>query len=92
MINKKPPDLIVSLFEQRVVLELRKGTGVVDFADLPYYHNLEGVLISGLDKLLHRNRISPKALKTHKIQGNLGKDSTSWKIVNAYVQALKVNF
>ena len=61
----------------------------VDFETAKYYHDLSDVLISTLDKLLKRNKIDTTALKSFKINGNLGKDSTSYKITGAFLAALK---
>lgn len=83
--------LYIFLEEKSVTLKLHNKAGVVDFIELPYYHGLDRVLISGLDKLLKRNKLSPKVLKTYKIQGNLGQNSTSYKIASAFLQALKVD-
>lgn len=85
------PLLLLILKDQSVTLKIRKQAGGVDFVELPYYHDLDGVLISGLDKLLKKNRINPKVLKTYKIQGNLGKDRTSYKIASSFLAALKIN-
>lgn len=71
------------------VSAIRKKGYIIKDGQRVYGELLTG-LISGLDKLLKRNKMSPKALKTYKIQGNLGKDSTSHKIASAFVAALKL--
>ena len=83
--------LILKLRDQLVTLQIREKTRVIDFVESKYYHDLDKVCITALDKLLKRNRISVKALKTYKIQGDFGPDSTSYKIAKAFIQGLKVN-
>jgi hypothetical protein len=61
---------------------VKKG-GVVIYGEL-----LTG-LISALDKLLKRNKLDVKTLKSYKIISNLGKNSTSYKIAAAFIEGLK---
>lgn len=83
-------NLSINLDETKVRLELVKNRQVIDFEELLYYHDLDGVLITVLDKLLKRNKLDAKALKSYKILGNLGQNSTSYKIVAVLVEGLKV--
>ena len=64
--------------------------GGVDSVTAKYYHDLSEVLINSLDKLLKRNKLDLKVIKSHKIQGNLGTDSTSHKIATAFVAGLQI--
>jgi hypothetical protein len=48
------------------------------------------VLITALDKLLKRNKLDAKVLKSYKILGNLGENSTSYKIAAIFVKGLRV--
>ena len=63
--------------------------GGVDLQTAKYYHDLSEVLITTLDTLFKRTRIDTTALKSFKIKGNLGKDATSYKITQAFVEGLK---
>lgn len=69
-----------------------KKKGYVIREGVEIYGELLTGLITTLDKLLKKNKIRPNTLKTYKIQGNLGPDSTSYKIASAFVQALRVDF
>lgn len=62
----------------------------VDFETAKYYHDISDVLISSLDKLLLRANIDIKSLKGYKIEGDMGASSTSYKIVSAFVEGLKI--
>ncbi|MBI4160540.1 MAG: hypothetical protein HY506_01375 [Candidatus Yanofskybacteria bacterium] len=84
--------LEIFLEPKSVTLRLLKYGRMFDIEKIIYYHDLSRVLISGIDKILKKNRISPKALKTYKIQGKLSKDSTSYKIAGAFVAGLKINY
>ena len=81
--------LEIKLEESSVTLKLLKNRTVLDTETAKYYHDLSEVLISALDKLLGRNKIDATALKSFKINSNLGQDSTSYKIASAFVGALK---
>lgn len=83
--------LEIKLGQLEVVLKVLKNRRAIDLQEAKYYHDLGGVLISGLDKLLGRNKIDTKSLKSYKIQSDLGQDSTSYKITSAFVEGLKVS-
>ena len=82
--------LEIKLNQSEVELKLLKNRRTIDFITAKYYHDLSDVLITGLDKLLRRNKIDTTTLKSFKIKGNLGQDSTSYKITSALVEALKL--
>ena len=85
-------ELKINLAKEKVGLEiLGKDTGRVDFLEAKYYHDISTVLITALDRLLKRNKLDLKVIKGYKIQGDLGKDSTSYKIAAAFILALQVN-
>ncbi|MEX1063886.1 MAG: hypothetical protein WD898_00125 [Candidatus Paceibacterota bacterium] len=66
-----------------------KAKETIDSESFSYYHNLDDLLISNLDKLLKRNSIDTTALNSFKITGNTGENSTSYKIAAAFVEGLK---
>ena len=84
-------ELIIKISQSEVELKLSEKGRVLDFEKAKYYHDLSAGLITSLDKLLKRNNIDATALKSFKIKGNLGKDSTSHKITRAFVEGLKVS-
>lgn len=84
-------ELVITLNQGELRLEIRQKSRVIDFETAKYYHDLSDVLISIIDKLLKRTTLDLKAIKSYKIQGNLGTDSTSYKIASAFVEGLKVS-
>ena len=82
--------LEIKLDQSEVELKILKNRVAIDFEMVKYYHDLSDVLISTLDKLLKRNKIDVKSLKSYEIHGNLGKDSTSHKITSAFIEGLKI--
>lgn len=82
--------LIIKLSQEEIELKLLKDRVPIDLITAKYYHNLSDMLISSLDKLLKRNMLDPEAVKSYKILGNLGADSTSYKIAAAFVEGLKI--
>ena len=82
--------LQIILTQSEVVIKLLKNGITLDLQTAKYYHDLSDVLITGLDKLLRRNKIDATALKSFKIRGNLGQDSTSYKIVSAFIEGLQI--
>lgn len=81
--------LSIFIGQSEVKMELVRRGRIIDFETALYYHNLDSVLITALDKLLKRNILDTKVLKSYKILGNLGKNSTSRKIVAAFIEGLK---
>lgn len=82
--------LAITLDQSGLRLELVKNGKVIDSETALYYHNLSDVLITLLDKLLKRNNIDATVLNSCKIQGNAGDNSTSYKMVAAFIEGLKV--
>lgn len=82
--------LQINLGQAEVTLKLLKNRQVLDFETAKYYHDLSDVLITTLDKLLRRNNIDIKSLKSYKIFSNLGQNSTSHKIASAFTGGLKI--
>ena len=81
--------LQINLSQSDITLKLLKNKRTIDMESLKYYHDLSNVLITGLDKLLRRNNIDIKLLKSYKILSNLGRDSTSYKIASAFIGGSK---
>ena len=84
-------ELRLKIDKSEARLELVENKQVIDIEAAKYYHDLSGVLITILDKLLIRNNIDIKSLKSYKILGNLGSDSTSYKIAATFIEGLKVS-
>lgn len=83
-------ELTVNLESERVKLELTRNGRLIDSAGFSYHHDLEDKLITGLDKLLKRNRVGLHRLKSYKISENIGENATSYKIVRVFIAGLKV--
>ena len=83
-------NLEIFLTQPEATLKISEKGRTIDSESFSYYHDLSDLLISRLDSLLKRNNIDTSALKTFKIAGNLGQDSTSYKIVAAFIKALKI--
>ena len=82
--------LQIILTQSEVTLKLVKNGTTIDVVTIKYYHDLSDVLITGLDKFLERNKLDLKSLKSYKIRGDLGQDSTSYKIASAFVRGLQI--
>ena len=81
--------LVITLNQNELKLEICQKSRVLDSETALYYHDLSDVLITSLDKLLKRNNIDTTALKSFKIQGNTGKNGTSYKIAAAFIEGLR---
>ncbi|MBI2063770.1 MAG: hypothetical protein HYT65_02130 [Candidatus Yanofskybacteria bacterium] len=82
--------LQIELGQSDVTLKLVKNGTTIDVVTIKYYYDLSDVLITGLDKLLERNKLDLKSLKSYKIHNDLGQDSTSYKIASAFVRGLQI--
>ena len=71
-----------------VSLVLKKGKDVIEEIDFEFNRNLEHVLISGLDKILNKNKMSLSSLKRVRIAGEIGKDTLSYQIAQSFKKAL----
>lgn len=71
-----------------VSLIIKKGSKTIDRADFEFERNLEQVLISGLDKILNKNKMSLSSLKMVRIAGKANKDGLSYQIAQAFKKAL----
>ena len=81
--------LRVKIDKSEITLGLVTKRKIIDSETFLYYHDLSDLLISKLDKLLQRNSIDASAIKSFKIQENIGENSTSYKIVAAFIEGLK---
>ena len=83
-------DLIINFKDiGKIRLELKRGRMLIDALDFSFQSNLDDLLISSVDKILKRNRIDALSLKTIKIEGDVDKNSSSYKIALTFVQAWK---
>jgi len=80
-------DLSEALTRLEVADIIKKG--FVKKGGTVIYGELLAGLISALDKLLKRNRLDVRALKSYKIINDLGENSTSHKIAAAFIEGLK---
>ena len=83
-------DLIINFKDiGKIRLELKQGRVLIDALDFSFQGNLDDMLIAGVDKILKRNRIDALSLKTIKIEGDVDKNSSAYKIALTFVQAWK---
>lgn len=83
--------MILEIFFKKpnfVSLILKNGSKLVDQADLEFNRNLEHILISGLDKILNKNKMPLSSLKRIKITGEIKKDSISYQVVQTFKKVL----
>ena len=71
-------------------LVLRRGTQVLDSLDQPIVHNVDIILLTGVDKLLQRNTIHRSAVRTIELGQGIDKNSSLYRIVTSFVSALAV--
>lgn len=73
-----------------ITMELVRNGQVLDSESFLYYHDLQDQLITNLDRIIRRANIDTSAINSFKTLGGLGKDSTSHKIIEAFVEGLKI--
>ena len=66
----------------------RRTSNGVDSQTDSYYHDLSDQLITALDKLLQRNSIDSSNIVSYTITGGLSPDSASFRIAQAFGEAL----
>ena len=71
-----------------VSLILKDKQKTIDILDLEFDRNLDTMLITGLDKILNKNRMSLSSLKRVRIAGEIRKDSLSYQIAQSFKKAL----
>jgi hypothetical protein len=82
-------ELAIKLDYQDCGLELFEKSRSIDSTKFSYYHDLDEKLITYIDKLLKRNKIDINALKSYKIEENMGENATSVRIAETVIQGLK---
>ena len=70
------------------VLILKDEQKTIDTLAFEFDRNLETQLISGLDKILNKNKMPLSSLKRVRILGKVRKDSLSYQIAQAFKKAL----
>lgn len=71
-------------------LIVREGKGAVDRQLFEFNHNLETVLLLGIDKILERNKIRLTSFKKIRIEGKINLESLSYRIAQTLAKALKL--
>ena len=71
-----------------VSLILKDKQKTIDILDLEFDRNLDTMLITGLDKILNKNRMSLSSLKRVRIAGEIKKNSLSYQIAQSFKKAL----
>lgn len=70
-------------------LKIMDGKKCIDTLTFNFEANLDSVLISAVDKILKRNKISSLSLKTIRVAEDAGKSSSAYKIAQTFIEALK---
>lgn len=70
-----------------IQLKLKRGQTVVDTLDFSFQSNLDDLLTSSIDKILIKNKIETLSLKIIKIEGDIDKNSSAYKIALAFIKA-----
>ena len=100
-------NLIINFTEKRGEVELKLQEGpdfiedprrkgrrdkkLIDSLTFNFEANLDKMLISGVDKILKRNRINPMSLKTIETAGEVDKFSSAHKIAETFIEAIKAS-
>lgn len=66
-----------------VILQLKQEGNILDELSLTVDQRFDTLLITGIDKLLIRNKIERLSLKALKIQGKLKEEAVSTMIIKA---------
>jgi hypothetical protein len=74
---------------KEITASLKDGRRVLDSIKIGAGKDLDYLLIASIDKLFKRNRINPTMLNSVSVVGHIDKNSSSHKIILAFVQALK---
>lgn len=89
-VERNDMDLIINFVETgKITLKLKRGQLVVDALDFSFHGNLDDLLIASVDKIFKRNRIEASSLKTIKVEGEVDKNSSAYKIAQTFVNAWK---
>ncbi len=83
-------DIFVTLSPDSVIFELRQGNQSIDKRSAFYYHNLIDVLLGTLDMLLKEHHRMPLDIENVYLDSNLGQDTNSIKIFQAFRAGLLV--
>lgn len=85
-------ELIINFKDRgKVELQLKYGRVLIDSLTFEFESNLDMVLISAVDKILKENRIEELSLKTVRVEGDIDKNSSAYKIVQTFIGAWKVS-
>lgn len=73
-----------------VLVQLQEGRRAIDEDNLTISQGFDSMLISALDKLLHRNRIGRLSLKSVEIRGKVEPGRLSGMILTSVASALSM--
>ena len=71
-------------------LRLNVAGELLDMEEIASVGHLDQTLIEGVDKILKRNRIDPMSLSAVRTVGRIDKNSSSHKIIAAFLQAANI--
>lgn len=75
--------------QERGELVVKRGEKIVGRQFFKFNKNLEEVLITGIDKILEKNRMDLLSLKSIKVGGELGSESLSYQLAKTFIKAFK---
>ena len=70
-------------------MTLKQGQKDIDSEARSFERDLDKGLITALDTLLKRNNVDIADLKSYSLESSLKTESTSYKIVQAFIEGLK---
>ena len=73
----------------KATLELKQGRVLINALDFSFRNNLDDLLIFSVDKILKENRIEALSLKTVRVEGDIDKNSSAYKIAVSFIEAWK---
>ena len=82
-------ELRIHLTLETLELTLVEDKKPLDSQAVSYERDLDQRLITGLDGLLKRNNVDITALQGYTLTSDMGLESTSFKIAQAFIEGLK---
>lgn len=83
----KTIELRITIKAERILeMSLRRGKAVIAAVDFSFDKYVDTLLIESIDKFLKENRIEPMRIDTVRVVGAIDKNSSLYKILQAFVR------